>query len=67
MAMTGAQRQARYIAKLKSQAAHADVLAVRNAELEAQMADARLRRFEAQHEAGKPARKQRGRTAAHAR
>jgi hypothetical protein len=49
MALSGAERQARYIAKLKSQAAHADVLAARLAAIEAEQADARLARHEARH------------------
>jgi hypothetical protein len=66
MALTGAERQANYIARLKARAAHADVLAVRLAQIEAQQVDARLVRHEARHAAvGSP--KRRGRTAAHAR
>jgi hypothetical protein len=37
MALSGAERQAAYIARLKARAAYADVLAARNAELEAQV------------------------------
>jgi hypothetical protein len=47
MALTGAERQARYIRKLKDQAAYADVLAARLAEIEAQQANAYLARHEA--------------------
>jgi hypothetical protein len=50
VALTGAERQANYIARLKARAAHADVLAVRLAAIEAQQADARLTRQEARHE-----------------
>jgi hypothetical protein len=53
MAMTGAERQARYIRKLKDRAAHADVLARRLAEIEAEQADVHLVRHEARHEAAR--------------
>jgi hypothetical protein len=65
MAMTGAERQRRYIGKLKSQAAHADVLAARLAEIEAQQANAHLVRREARHIAAPS--KRRGKAAADAR
>jgi hypothetical protein len=79
MALTGAERQANYIARIKARAAHADVLAARLAEIEAQQADPHLDRFEARHAVArgddKPlahrrvpkARARRSKAAAHAR
>ena len=49
--MTGAERQASYIARLKARAAHADVLALRLAAIEA-LPDARLQRHDARQAVG---------------
>jgi hypothetical protein len=65
MTMTGAQRQARHILKLKLRAAAGDAAVARLAQIEAQQADAHLARREARHVAAPS--KRRGKAAAHAR
>jgi hypothetical protein len=71
MAMTGAERQRKYIDKLKSQAAHAAELAIRVMQLEAgASASAQHRDAGSAHVRRVPAArtvKRRGKAAAHAR